>query len=122
MVKQQLENKQLKNEKKKNLEEIKQLTDKLSIHKHELRVLGKRPFQREPEEDAELQLAIANEIKRRRKDTSKMEKPVTLKERRAADRATIEKLVKANKTLLVPWQDIIVNCLHGKKPQPFLRL
>ena len=52
LVKQQRVNKQLKIEKKKNLEEIKQLTDQLSIQKQELRVLGKRSLQLEPEEGA----------------------------------------------------------------------
>lgn len=85
-------------------------------------MLGKRPLQPDPEEEAALQQAVASQIKRRRRSTNTTGAKVTLQERRAFDRATIEKIIKDNKPILKRWTDILEACLRGKVPQPFLRM
>ena len=85
-------------------------------------MLGKRPLQPDPEEEAALQQAVASQIKRRRRSTNTTGAKVTLQERRAFDRATIEKIIKDNKPILKRWTDILEACLRCKVPQPFLRM
>ena len=106
----------------KNLAKIKTLQEQVALQTHELKVLGKRPLECDPEEEAALQKAVESQIKRRRREPNAPESPVTLKERRAFDRGTIEQLIKENKNLLRPWTDILEACLQGKVPQPFLPL
>ena len=47
--------------------------------------------------------AVTNTIKRRRKQSVEPDAPVTLKERRAHDTASIMDIIKGNKNLLVEW-------------------
>ena len=92
------------------------LKDQLSIQKQELKVLGKRPLQCDPEDEVAIQESVTREIKRRRKEPVNREAPVTLQERRALDRANIESLIKNHKHLLVPWQKIMTSSLETKQP------
>ena len=76
-------------------------------------MIGKRPVQEAIEDDEELEEAVVNEIKKRRKPSVSPEAPITLKEKRARCRAQIEELIKNNKNLLVPWEQILAQCLGG---------
>ena len=79
-----------------------ELRDQIAIYKQDRRVLGKRP-KAETEHGTwveqaryidQLQTAVTNEIKRRRKPTIPADRPITLDERRALDRANITKILK----------------------------
>ena len=59
-------------------EENETLKEELAIKKHELKVLGKRPLETDPEEEATLQEAVASQIKRRRRCPNSTEAPITL--------------------------------------------
>ena len=76
-------------------------------------MIGKRPVQEAIEDDEELEEAVVQEIKKRRKPSVSPEAPITLQEKRARCRAQIEELVKNNKNLLVPWEQILAQCLRG---------
>ena len=94
MARQQRINREIYTANDQNLAKIKTLQEQLALQKQELKVLGKRPLECDPDEEAALQQAVASQIKRRRQITDPQETPVTLKERRAFDRATIERLIK----------------------------
>ena len=55
--------------------------------------LGKRPAETTQEENAALQDAVVEQIKKRRKQSVSQDEPVTLKEKRALDRHNIETLL-----------------------------
>ena len=57
-----------------------------------------------------------------RKQNACQSEPITLKERRVADRAAIQDLIKANKPLLVHWDTILAAALDGKQPRPFVQI
>ena len=79
--------------------------------RREARTLGKRAAVVEPAEAKALEEAISREIIRKRKGSACKEAPVTLEERRAADKANITAIIKENANLLVSWKDILANAL-----------
>ena len=83
-------------------------------------MIGKRQVQEAIEDDKELEEAVVHEIKKRRKPSVSPEAPITLQEKRARCRAQIEELMKQNKNLLVPWGEILAQCLQGLESQEFL--
>ena len=62
--------------------------------KKEFKLLWKHSAQDKDEEDTELQDAVVQKIKKRRKMNVSQEDPITLKEKRALDRANIEAHLK----------------------------
>ena len=66
--------------------------------------------------------AIVRQIKKRRKINMSQFDPVTLKEKRALDRTTIETHLKGLRNLLTPWNNILERCLQGKQSRSFLPL
>ena len=91
----------------KQKEEIKVIRDQLTIWRQEWRTLGKRNAPVEPREARALEEAVAREIKRRRKDNKDPAVPVTLQERRAADKAQIANLINENAIFLANWHGIL---------------
>ena len=90
----QLQNKQLKEDKIRLTRDIKELKGQLAIYKQEFRLLGKRPIQAREEEEDELEEAVINEVKKRRRHGCGDGEPPTLKERRAYDMARIGEMLK----------------------------
>jgi len=98
------------------------LKEQLAIGKQELRVLGRRPQQVEPEEAAELQEAVTQRILARRKTGKATEQLITVQEKRAFEKDAIMKIVRDHRELLVKWDDILQDCLRGATPQQLLQL
>ena len=79
--------------------------------RREAKTLGKRSAMVEPAEAKALEEAISREIQRKRRSSVGREAPVTLDERRAADRANITAIIKENANLLVSWKEILAVAL-----------
>ena len=103
----QKEKEQLLRELKQNTKEMMVLRDQVAIYKQEFRVLGKRHEVDRDQDALQLQEAVTNEIKRRRKPTTPTDLPITLNERRAHDRANIMKILKEYHGQLAHWDDIL---------------
>ena len=65
---------------------------------------------------------MTNEIKRRRKPTIPADRPITLDERRALDRANITKILKEYQVLLPHWNDILSSLVQAKQSQKIFAL
>ena len=76
----------------------------------------------EPHEREAILVAVREKIKRQRKSSTDPERPVSLDERRAHDKANISKILKKNKNLLVTWNQIMTSIIHGRQPRKFTRI
>ena len=81
-----------------------------------------RPRPEELADNAEIEEAVAREIKRRRGHHQIDDAPITLTEKRAFDRSTIMKQVKENKNLVVRWSDMIISYHLGEESKPFMNI
>ena len=80
---------QLRQELQQKEREAEELRGQIAIYKAEFKAAGKRPAAEEPEDEDLLRQAVNKEIKERRKQNVPPSEPISLKERRAVDRAAI---------------------------------
>ena len=64
-----------------------------------------------PENVKELNQAVEDTIKRRRKNSVGQDAKITIQELRANDMATIYSQIKQHRSSLVPWTDILATAL-----------
>ena len=90
--------------------------------RQENRLLGKRAEPVEPLEALEIQEAANREIIRRRHHSDQSSLPITLKERRANDKANISKCLKEFNPLLTSWTQIVDYSLNGQKAKMLIKI
>ena len=102
--------------------ETQELQEELVIAKQEMRMLGRRPEPIPDEERKILEEAVVSQIKRRRREPGTATLPVTLKERRATDKANAMDLIKEHSCHLKSWRAILDPLVEGLRSQKFERL
>ena len=113
---------QKKDEKAQVGREVKELRDQLAVVRLERSVLGRRSQQVDPQDAVELEQAVTNQVLARRKTSANTEQPITIVEKRSYEKDTIMSIVRDHQDLLVKWDDIMIACLKGSKPQELRKL
>ena len=73
-------------------------------------------------EAEDVQQAVDNEIKRRRKSTVPADLPITLDERRAHDKANVTRILKEYGSLLPSWDDVLEALVQNRSSRSVERL
>ena len=97
---------------------MKDLQDQLAIGRQEVRLLGRRTQQVEPEETNEIEQAVTNQILARRKTSANTEAPIRVQEKRAYEKEATMAMVRDHQELLISWDEILEACLAGLSLTP----